>query len=147
MAHSAHHVAHHVPGRLRLKLPTRMRDAESIRRYAEHIRAQPGVLEVSTNSKCGSVVIRYDPKATSSRDLLATMAASNGVTPTLGLSSQGENPLNGHGNERPSPANGTVHQAAQKAAQTFGLAVGHALFNAAFKFSVEQSVSTLLRRR
>lgn len=139
------HLAHHVPGRLRLKLPIHMRDADAIAQYAELMRAQPGVLEVSTNTRSGSVVVRYDPKTTGSRVLLETAGHGDGdgarplSLPHLG-SARSRDGTDGAPRR---PADGAM----QRAAQTFGIAVGHALFNAAFKFSVERSVSTLLRRR
>ena len=131
MAHLAHHIAHHVPGRLRLKIPLSMREPGIFAHYAEAVRTLPDVLDVSTNGKCGSMVIRYDPKATTSRALLERVSGNGAAVPRNGRHVAG------------AQADGTV----QQAAQAFGMAVGQALFNAVFRFGVERSVTTLLRRR
>jgi hypothetical protein len=124
-------LAHHVPGRLRLKLNPEVREPRVFAQYTELVRNLPGVLEVSTNDKSGSVVIRYDPSATTGRAVLERL---NGKGPTLPHERRGETraPIDG---------------AMQQAVQAFGIAVGQALFNAAFRFSVERSVTALLRRR
>jgi hypothetical protein len=108
-----------------------MREPDVFAHYAETVRTLPGVLDVSTNGKCGSMVIRYDPKATTSRALLEKVNGNGATMPRNGRAVTA------------AQTDGTV----QQAAQAFGMAVGQALFNAVFRFGVERSVTTLLRRR
>lgn len=126
------HIAHHVPGRLRLKLPQNTREPQMLATYADLVRNLPGVIDISTNHKSGSVVIHYDPKATTGN---AVLEGLNGKGPSLADKRREA--------AAPQPGGATVH----KAAQVFGFAVGQALFNAAFKVSIERSVTTLLRWR
>lgn len=55
-------VVHHVPGRVRLRLPL----LKSAAGFAEHLRAalarQPGIISVRVTAACASVVVTFDPR-------------------------------------------------------------------------------------
>src|SRR5437879_5091518 len=60
MSHRAH-VIHHIPGRMRVKLPHAKGDHATLQRIKEAISPMPGVNEVIINPVTGSVVVHYDP--------------------------------------------------------------------------------------
>jgi hypothetical protein len=60
MAHKAE-IAHHVRGRLRMKIPAAKGDECLLEQVKEALGAIPGVNEVSANPATGSVILHYDP--------------------------------------------------------------------------------------
>lgn len=59
MQHHAH-VAHHVRGRIRVRMPKNKRDHATLERVKRSISPMHGVKSVDVNSSTGSVVVNYD---------------------------------------------------------------------------------------
>ena len=59
MAHRAH-VAHHMRGRMRLKLPAGKDNAPLLGRIKQSLSPLPGIRRVDVNPTTGSVVVEYD---------------------------------------------------------------------------------------
>lgn len=59
--HARHklHVAHHTPGRVRMKIPTAKGDPEAMAKIADAFARTPGVEKVSANPVTGSVLVHY----------------------------------------------------------------------------------------
>ena len=59
--HARHkvHVAHHTPGRVRLKIPTAKGDGKALQKIADTFLAVPGVESVAVNAETGSLVMKY----------------------------------------------------------------------------------------
>ncbi len=53
------HVAHHTPGRVRMKIPTAKGDPDALRAIAESFGAVPGVESVDVNPTTGSLTLKY----------------------------------------------------------------------------------------
>lgn len=51
---------HHVPGRLRVKVPAIKGDARQAQELCARLRARPGVIDAEANPVTGSVLVRYD---------------------------------------------------------------------------------------
>lgn len=62
MPHDAH-VAHHVRGRIRVRLPKAKRDHATLERVKRAISPMHGVKNVDVNPSTGSVVVHYDTEA------------------------------------------------------------------------------------
>jgi hypothetical protein len=61
LSHRAY-VIHHIPGRMRLKLPHAKGNPAWLQRIKESISPQPGIKHVEINPTTGSVLIQYDPE-------------------------------------------------------------------------------------
>ena len=61
MKHEAH-VTHHIPGRVRVKLPKAKGNHAMLREIQQSIFPLPGVKDVQVNPSTGSVVVHYDPE-------------------------------------------------------------------------------------
>jgi hypothetical protein len=59
--HTRHrvHVAHHTPGRVRMKIPTAKGDVRTLKKIADSFLAVPGVEKVDINPETGSLVMKY----------------------------------------------------------------------------------------
>lgn len=55
------HIAHHVPGRIRIRLPHAQGNRVLLKQIGESIAPRPGVHRVRVNPTAGSIVIHYDP--------------------------------------------------------------------------------------
>lgn len=81
---------HHVPGRIRVKIPEikyRPYKADKVR---EILKAQNGVDEINVNLSTGSVVVYYDPETTTKEHIL-NLLENNGYfdeTSTYGTSEE-----------------------------------------------------------
>ncbi len=53
------HVAHHTPGRVRMKIPSAKGDPEALRVIAESFGGVPGVESVAVNPTTGSLTLKY----------------------------------------------------------------------------------------
>jgi hypothetical protein len=60
MSHKAH-VAHHVAGRIRIKVPTAKGSKAVLHQIGESLTSVSGVAEIKTNAVTGSVLVHYDP--------------------------------------------------------------------------------------
>jgi hypothetical protein len=58
---SAAHVAHHVPGRLRLKVPGAKGNPEFLEKVKDALAPISGITEIEVNPVTGSVLVQYDP--------------------------------------------------------------------------------------
>lgn len=55
------HVIHHIPGRVRVKLPQAKGNLDLLREIQDSIAPLPGVKNVTINSTTGSLLVHYDP--------------------------------------------------------------------------------------
>ena len=62
-SHKQHklHVAHHTPGRVRMKIPSAKGDPEALAAIAQSFVGVAGVENVSVNATTGSLVLKYNP--------------------------------------------------------------------------------------
>ena len=60
MAHEAH-VSHHIPGRMRVKVPGAKGQPRVLRQIQQALASVPGIRRVEVNPATGSVLIHYDP--------------------------------------------------------------------------------------
>jgi hypothetical protein len=56
-------IAHQIPGRIRMKVPSAKGNPEQLEGYKEILGAIPGIESIETNPDTGSIVLRYDPDA------------------------------------------------------------------------------------
>ena len=67
------YIVHHIPGRLRIRLPKAKGNPDLLARISQSLSPLSGVRQVSTNESTGSVVIHYDPGT--SREIRKQLAA------------------------------------------------------------------------
>jgi cation transport ATPase len=60
MAHEAH-VSHHIPGRMRVKVPGAKGQPRVLQQIQQSLAPMPGIQRVEVNPATGSVLIHYDP--------------------------------------------------------------------------------------
>jgi cation transport ATPase len=60
MAHEAH-VSHHIPGRMRVKVPGAKGRPRVLQQIQQALAPMPGIQRVEVNPATGSVLIHYDP--------------------------------------------------------------------------------------
>jgi hypothetical protein len=58
MQHEAH-IVHEMPGRFRLRVPSRVKDAEYFKRVREELQIIPEISLLETNSTTGSILVEY----------------------------------------------------------------------------------------
>ncbi len=63
-------VVHFSPGRVRVRLQPQYRTPETFQQLEGYLAIVPGITAVDTNISSGSVLIRYDPQAISTADLI-----------------------------------------------------------------------------
>jgi heavy-metal-associated domain-containing protein len=68
------HQIHHVPGRLRIRVPAVKRSSENAALLQGLLQAVPGVSAAEPNLTTGSIVVRYDPQSTNAALILAVLA-------------------------------------------------------------------------
>ncbi|MDQ0138533.1 HMA2 domain-containing protein [Cupriavidus necator] len=78
---------HHVPGRLRLKLPAIKHNVDGARRIEQTVNALPGVRDACANTLTGSIVIRFYPRLTRGELIVAALRADGYVPPSVMLPS------------------------------------------------------------
>ena len=66
-------LAHHIPERLRVRLPRGNRRSHVMERLKEDLLTQPGVQAVETNHAAGSVTVSYDPQQYSNTGMLGLL--------------------------------------------------------------------------
>lgn len=57
------HVVHHIPGRLRVRLPKSRRDPRFFRDLQEFVQGLGGVRHVEVNPATGSILVQYEPES------------------------------------------------------------------------------------
>ena len=72
---------HHVPGRLRVRVPSIKGNLAEASSLEKRIRAQRGVKNVQTSSLTGSVLVHYDPATASVFTLSQIMLCSAATEP------------------------------------------------------------------
>ena len=72
---------HHVPGRLRIRVPSVKGNIAEANSLEKRIRAQHGIKSVQTNPLTGSVLIHYDPATASVPTLSRMMVCSAAPEP------------------------------------------------------------------
>ncbi|MDQ2733557.1 MAG: heavy-metal-associated domain-containing protein [Pseudomonadota bacterium] len=70
------HVVHHVPGRIRFKVPSARNDPSALERIERALGQEPEVHRVQVNSMTGSVVVDYDPSTSFPRMMEQTSRAT-----------------------------------------------------------------------
>ena len=111
---------HHVPGRLRVKLPALGRDPRLSGTVREAVEAIEGVTTATVNLRSRSLIVRYDSRSVTAEAVLDCLK-------TAGFLSFA----------RPQPSgSGIVH--------IVGAAAGHAIFGAFLKTGFEKSLSGLV---
>ncbi len=71
------YISHHIPGRVRVKVPDAKRHPELLEKLRELIVSAPGVETVDCNPLTGSMLIHYSPRADeTSPDFLSTGSGS-----------------------------------------------------------------------
>jgi hypothetical protein len=80
------YISHHIPGRVRIKIPEAKRNRALLERIRESILSAPGVETVDCNPLTGSVLIRYSPPVHENFSaFLAFLSSSNGSITPLSL--------------------------------------------------------------
>jgi len=79
---------HHVPGRLRIRVPALKGDADRAQRIAARVAARAGVVSARASAVTGSLVIHYDVRQASSEALLGGLREeglirANGICASL----------------------------------------------------------------
>jgi Heavy metal associated domain 2 len=64
---------HHVPGRLRVRVPAIKKNTNNAALLKGLLQAAPGVSAAEPNLTTGSIVVRYDPQSTSAALILALL--------------------------------------------------------------------------
>jgi hypothetical protein len=54
-------IAHQVPGRIRMKIPSAKGNPEQLEEYRQTLSLIPGIEQVEVNPDTGSIVLKYDP--------------------------------------------------------------------------------------
>jgi hypothetical protein len=54
-------IAHQVPGRIRMKVPSAKGNPEQLEEYKQALSLIPGIEQVEVNPDTGSIVLKYDP--------------------------------------------------------------------------------------
>jgi hypothetical protein len=54
-------IAHQIPGRIRMKIPSARGNPEQLEAYRETLSLIPGIEQVEVNPATGSIVLKYDP--------------------------------------------------------------------------------------
>jgi hypothetical protein len=54
-------IAHQVPGRIRMKIPSAKGNPQQLEQYRETLSLIPGIERVEVNPETGSIVLKYDP--------------------------------------------------------------------------------------
>jgi hypothetical protein len=71
-------VVHHIPGRLRVRLPRSSRRPDILRDLHGFIRGLGGVREVEINPLTGSILVHYEPESAAEVESLLARGASSG---------------------------------------------------------------------
>jgi hypothetical protein len=58
----AAYIAHHIPGRIRIRIPAAKRNSQLLSQVGEKLAKVSGVESVESSALTGSVLIRYDPE-------------------------------------------------------------------------------------
>ncbi|NMC75336.1 MAG: cation transporter [Geobacteraceae bacterium] len=114
---------HHVPGRLRVRIPGLKGNTRLAAKVEESLRTCSGVEDISINPVTGSVVIRYNRDATHSRNIL------------LYLTEKGFIDM-----EKAVPSGQYMNKSAEKMGET----IGKAVFSACVEKVFENSAFSLL---
>ena len=67
------HQIHHVPGRLRVRVPAIKKCSDNAALLQGLLQAVPGVSAAEPNLTTGSIVVRYDPQSTNAALILAVL--------------------------------------------------------------------------
>jgi len=69
---------HHVPGRLRIKVPTIKGNPFSARKLEEKLQGLAGTISARANTVTGSIVVHYDTAATDKGNILEFLGREEG---------------------------------------------------------------------
>lgn len=75
-ARASAQVVHHIPGRVRLRVPHTHRTPDAIGRLREELQSVPGVRRVDVNAVTGSMVVHHDPNGTSLDEVNKALGAA-----------------------------------------------------------------------
>lgn len=131
---------HHVPGRVRFKVPQLQRDPASAGDIEKKVLALDGVIHVEVNERAWSMVVHYDTGANPLDDIIEQIEASG--------------PVNGardHGVASPSiippragHANGQYGNGTPEMSRFVGQAIGQAIFATLVQRTLDRSLLSLL---
>jgi hypothetical protein len=76
-------VAHHIPGRLRVRVPRARRDPQLLNQLAEFVEKIGGVRQVEINPMTGSILVHYHPGSRGEIDKLLQPAQASEPAPVL----------------------------------------------------------------
>lgn len=112
---SDYQIVHHIPGRMRLRVPKIMSDRDYARELKRLLEKDNRIIDISLKIKSGSVVILYDPEvlAVSKRDN-TTLNESSTQKVDESASSTTDNPeqltTGSDLNDKPTPGNGSISE-------------------------------------
>jgi hypothetical protein len=139
-------VAHHVPGRLRVKSPTLKGKHNGEEGLKERLTSRVEIQRVEVNRITGSVIVHYDSTRVSVHellDMLCEVAPTGFVGPVAPLSFPAWN--NGTHTEGTSPVEHTDHrQVATRAGEIFGKALASVFVKNVLEYSVFSLLTVLL---
>lgn len=127
---------HHLPGRLRIRIPALRTDETLGRMLARALRAQAGVEHIDIRAVSGSMVLHYDPGKVSPSALVAFV---KGIVPGESEDAavaQAQDDLNTLTESLPRLPKTVVH---------LGRVFGHTAFKVALQRVVETGLTTALR--
>jgi Heavy metal associated domain 2 len=76
-------LAHHHPGRLRVRADALIEALEVVQRIRESLDALPGILSVKYTARTGSVLVEYEPGHADADDIILRIADAADVLPPL----------------------------------------------------------------
>ena len=124
---------HHVPGRIRFKIPG-LRDSETlILALPRALQGQSGVQAVETRLASNSLIVQYHPARLDRQTLVACVETAVRRTASVGT--------NGFRPAEPPPDRGVIYETARH----LGIVFGQAAFKAALEQAVRGGISALYR--
>lgn len=143
-----YHLAHSMPGRLRVKLPGLKRNEQEATQVRAFLTRFEGVLAYQVNTLTGSVIIHYDPTLTDALTILATLPKYQIAAVTPCLPQPASQPLA----RLSQPVPGRIltlehhpHQALASLGSNLGAALGKMIFELTLEKLVERFAFTLVK--
>ncbi len=76
-------IAHHHPGRLRVRADALIDALDVVQRIRESLDAEPGILSVKYTARTGSVLVEYEPGLADAEDVILRIAEAADLDPPL----------------------------------------------------------------
>ena len=131
---------HHVPGRVRFKVPQLQRDPESAGEIEKKVLALDGVIHVEVNQRAWSMIVHYDTGANPLDGIIEQITANRPVNGAGG---------DGVGNVSIAPpragrANGQQSNGHHEMSRFVGQAIGQAIFSTIVQRTLDRSLISIL---